>query len=120
VAGSVERPGGDPPGDRIGSVIRAALARPRMRRGMALGRLAASWDRVVGPRLAEVTAPVSLEAGRLVVSASTAAWGAQVRFLAGDVVRRTNEALGSEEVRSVTVVVSAEARKPLRRKGSGA
>jgi hypothetical protein len=120
VAGSAERPGRDPAGARIGPVIREALSQPRMRRGMALGRVASSWEDIVGPRLAEETAPVSLEGGRLVVAASTAAWGAQVRFLSRDVARRAGRVAGSGEVRSVAVIVSPEARKALRRNRSGA
>jgi predicted nucleic acid-binding Zn ribbon protein len=119
VAGSADRPRREPAGAPIGAVIREFLAQPRLRRGLALGRLAGSWDQVVGSRLAEETEPVSLEAGRLVVAATTAAWAAQVRFLARDVARRADQVLGSEEVRSVAVVVSSEARKALRRKGSG-
>jgi predicted nucleic acid-binding Zn ribbon protein len=92
-----------------------------MRKGLSLGHLARSWEEVVGPRLAQETAPVSLEGGALVVAASSAAWGAQVRFLAKDVAEKANETLQSEEVRSVRVVVSSDApwaRKPLRRNGS--
>lgn len=113
---------GDPPGDEsgIGAVIRELLAQPRMRKGLSLGRLARSWEEVVGPRLARETAPVGLEGGALVVSASSAAWGAQVRFLAQDLAGKANETLGADEVRTVRVVVSSDAgkdRKALRRNG---
>ncbi len=103
----------------IGAVLRQALAQPRMRRGLTLGKLARSWEDVVGARLARETAPVALDGGALVVAASTAAWGTQVRFLARDVARRANETLGSEEVSSVRVTVSSEARKTLQRNDSG-
>jgi predicted nucleic acid-binding Zn ribbon protein len=103
----------------IGEVLRRALSQPRMRRGLSLGKLVRSWDEVMGPRLARETAPVALDGGALVIAASTAAWGAQVRFLARDVARRANEALGAEEVTAVRVTVSSEARKALRRNGSG-
>lgn len=120
-SGRADRGRSDPPeaGAGIGAVIRQALAQPRMRRGLSLGKLVRSWEDVVGPRLARETAPVALEAGALVVAASTAAWGAQVRFLAGDVARRANETLGADEVTSVRVTVSSEARKALRRNESG-
>jgi predicted nucleic acid-binding Zn ribbon protein len=119
VAGSGR--GDRPEESGIGALIRELLAQPRMRKGLSLGRLAQSWEQVVGPRLARETAPVSLEAGALVVSASSAAWGAQVRFLAKDLAENANETLGTEAVRSVRVVVSSGAgrgRKPLRRNGS--
>ena len=118
-SGRGDRP--DDSGTRIGAVIRQLLSQPRMRKGLSLGHLARSWEEVVGPRLAQETAPVSLEGGALVVAASSAAWGAQVRFLAKDVAEKANETLQSEEVRSVRVVVSSDApwaRKPLRRNGS--
>lgn len=88
-----------------------------MRRGMALGRLVRAWEDVVGPRLARETRPLALDEGGLVVAASSAAWGSQVRFLAQEVRRGANRALGSEEVRSVRVVVAAMPPDALRRKG---
>lgn len=90
----------------LGDVIRGVLGSGRMRAGMALGRLARSWDQVVGGgRLAEATAPVGLERGGLRVSATSSAWAAQVTFLSDDIRRRANEILGSDEVSSVHVVV---------------
>jgi predicted nucleic acid-binding Zn ribbon protein len=121
VAGSA-RSNQDPGDDLgIGAVIRGFLAQPRMRRGLSLGRLARSWEEVVGAKLARETSPKSLEGGILLVAASSAAWGAQVRFLAEEVARRANETLGAEEVRSVRVMVSTAAGedpKPLPRNGS--
>ena len=75
--------------------------------GMALGRLAASWVDVVGERLAEECIPTALEHGTLLVRASSAPWGAQVRFLAEVVRERANAALGRDVVREVRVVVAA-------------
>jgi hypothetical protein len=109
---------GDPDAG-LGAILREALARPRMRRGLSLGKLVRSWEEVVGPGLARETAPIALDGGALVVAASTAAWGAQVRFLASDVARRANETLGAEEVSSVRVMVSSQSRKALRRNDSG-
>jgi predicted nucleic acid-binding Zn ribbon protein len=89
----------------LGEVIRGVLGAGPMRSGMDLGRLARSWDRVVGERLAERSSPRRLERGALVVSAESSSWAAQVTFLAQEIGRRANEILGSEEVRSVRVVV---------------
>jgi predicted nucleic acid-binding Zn ribbon protein len=75
--------------------------------GMALGRLAASWVDVVGDRLAEECTPAALEHGTLLVRASSAPWGAQVRFLAEVVGERANAVLGGDVVREVRVVVAA-------------
>jgi predicted nucleic acid-binding Zn ribbon protein len=73
--------------------------------GVAVGRLAAGWTDVVGERLAEETSPVRLEAGTLTVSATSGAWGVQIQFLAEDLRRRANEALGEDLVKRVRVVV---------------
>jgi hypothetical protein len=89
----------------LGDVIRGVLGSGPMRSGMALGRLARSWDRVVGERLAGRSAPKRLERGGLVVSAASSSWAAQVTFLSQEIRRRANDILGSEEVRSVRVVV---------------
>jgi hypothetical protein len=89
----------------LGEVIRGVLGSGPMRSGMALGRLARSWDRVVGERLAGRSAPKRLERGGLVVSAASSSWAAQVTFLSQEIRRRANGILGSEEVRSVRVVV---------------
>lgn len=86
---------------------------------MTLGRLARTWPQVVGEDLARQTTPRALDGGSLLVAASSAAWGSQVRFLAPEIRRRANDALGAEEVRTVHVTVVPEGRKPLRGKGFG-
>jgi predicted nucleic acid-binding Zn ribbon protein len=90
-----------------------------MRSGVSLGRLVRRWEEVVGPDLARETRPWALEGGALVVAASSAAWGAQVRFLAEEIRRRANETLRADAVRSVRVMVRHEDRKSLRRNASG-
>jgi hypothetical protein len=73
-----------------------------------VGRLAGAWSEVVGPRLARETRPVALEGGVLVVAATTGPWGAQARFLAGEIRRRADAALGGGAVRDVRIVVRPE------------
>ena len=97
----------------IGEIIDGLLRERLFSRGMPIGRLAAEWGSVVGQRLASETAPVTLEQGVLVVAASTGPWGAQARFLAEEIRKRANEALGGDEVRRVQIVVRAEPRKAL-------
>lgn len=72
---------------------------------MTLGGLARGWTSVVGERLAQESAPVSLEGGTLVVRASSSAWAAQLRFLRAEVVDGANRAIGAESVRQLSVVV---------------
>ncbi len=97
----------------IGEVLDGLLREQVFARGLPIGRLAAEWSAVVGPRLAAETAPVSLEQGVLVVAASTGPWGAQARFLAEEIRRKANAALGGEPVGRVHVVVRADPPKAL-------
>jgi predicted nucleic acid-binding Zn ribbon protein len=108
----------DPP-EGIGGVVRRLLGDRHMRRGVALGRLARAWPQVVGEQLARQTSPRALDQGGLLVAASSAAWGSQVRFLAPEIRKKANEALGAEEVRTVRVTVSSEARNRLSRNDFG-
>jgi predicted nucleic acid-binding Zn ribbon protein len=113
----VERHAPSDPPEGIGGIVRHLLQDRRMRRGLALGRLARAWPQVVGEDLARQTAPRALEGGSLLVAAASAAWGSQVRFLATEIRRRANDALGSDEVRTVRVTVAGERGKSLRRNG---
>lgn len=71
--------------------------------GMALGRLAARWEGVVGERLASETAPIGLERGALTVAVSSAPWAAQVRFLGAEIAEKAS--LPGAPVTDVRVVV---------------
>ena len=89
----------------LGSVLDAlAVGRP-WSAGIALGELGRRWGGVVGDRLAMECAPAALEAGVLVVRASSAAWGVQIRFLEGEIRDRANAALAAEVVREVRVTI---------------
>jgi predicted nucleic acid-binding Zn ribbon protein len=90
-----------------------------MRKGVALGRLARAWPQVVGEQLARQTFPLALDEGGLLVAASSAAWGSQVRFLAAEIAAKANGTLGIDEVRTVRVTVASEQSKALRRNRFG-
>ena len=80
---------------------------------MSVGRLAKAWPEVVGERLAAETRPSRLEAGTLVVQATSGPWGSQATFLAKEILKRANQALGGEEVKRVRVVVGpADQKRP--------
>jgi predicted nucleic acid-binding Zn ribbon protein len=95
--------GGDPA--PVGEVLQGLMAERMLAQGVAVGRLAARWNDVVGERLAQETSPARLEAGTLTVTAASGAWGVQVQFLAEDLRRRANEALGEDLVKRVRVLV---------------
>ena len=93
----------------IGDVLEGLLQREEVfSRGLPIATLVSGWPGVVGERLAAKTAPVSLDAGVLVVSAPSGPWGVQLGFLAEEIRRKANEALGSEDVRRVRVVILTE------------
>lgn len=89
----------------IGEIVEGLLQDETFARGMPIARLADGWSQVVGERIAGETAPVSLEGGVLVVSATNGPWGAQARFLGDQIRLNANEMLGSEAVSAVRVVV---------------
>ena len=97
----------------LGDVVEGLLRELVFARGIAVGRLAAGLEAIVGPRLAAESAPVSLDSGVLVIAASSGPWGAQARFLGEEIRKKVNATLGSEEVRKVQVVVRPEPRKAL-------
>jgi predicted nucleic acid-binding Zn ribbon protein len=89
----------------IGTVLDSLAGGRSLASGLALGQLGRQWAAVVGDRLARECAPAALEGGFLLVRASSAAWAAQVKFLAGEVRDRANQVLGTTAVREVRVAV---------------
>jgi hypothetical protein len=115
-----KRPKRSPDAEGLSSVLDALLGEGTLRAGRAVGLLGRSWASVVGDRLAEESAPVRLDdEGSLLVRASSAAWAAQVRFLATEIEAAANRALGEDRVASVRVVVGREETAKRRSPGSG-
>lgn len=105
----MERPRRGDPGSEpteVGEILRGLLTHGPLRRGLRLGRLGRAWSEVVGEQLAAQTSPISLDEGGLVVSASTPAWAAQVRFLAPEIGRAAAQALEEDDPPTVRVVVA--------------
>jgi hypothetical protein len=98
-----ERRSKDPVG--LGAVVDGLLAQDVFSRGMPIAKLMASWPQLVGERLAQATQPASLEGGLLVIRASDGPWGAQAMFLADEIRKRADEALGGGVVKRVRIVV---------------
>ncbi len=98
-----ERRSEDPVG--LGEVVDGLLAQEVFSRGMPIAKLAARWPQLVGERLAGATQPASLQAGVLVVRANDGPWGAQASFLADEIRKRADDALGGGVVTRVRVVV---------------
>jgi len=89
----------------IGEIVDGLLKRQALARGVPIAKLAAAWTQIVGERIARETAPVSLEGGVLMVSATNGPWGAQARFLCDQIRLNANEVLGSKVVSTVRVAV---------------
>jgi hypothetical protein len=89
----------------IGEIVDGLLEEDLFRRGLPLARLAQAWPELVGERLAKATMPVSLEGGLLTVRASDGPWGSQARYLAEEIRKRADEALGGDAVRSIRITV---------------
>lgn len=77
----------------LGSVLDALRAERRLAAGMILGSLGRRWGAVVGERLAQESAPAALDQGVLLVKASSAAWAAQIKFLAAQIRGAANRVL---------------------------
>src|SRR5439155_25477602 len=90
--------------EALGTVLDGLVRSPGWEAGVRLGRLVRRWPEVAGERLGADSEPIGLENGVLVVRCSSAAWAAQVRFLAGQLKDRTNEVLGRAAIREVRVV----------------
>ena len=99
------RRSGDPSSEpvELGDVIDNLMAEQVFARGMPVAHLAAAWTSIVGERLASETAPASLEAGVLTVTATSGPWGAQARFLHEEIRRRADEALGDNQITAARV-----------------
>jgi hypothetical protein len=89
----------------LGEIVDGLLREEIFSRGIPVAELARSWPAIVGERLSAETAPSSLETGVLTVSATNGPWGAQARFLHEQIRLKANQALGSEIITSVRVVV---------------
>jgi predicted nucleic acid-binding Zn ribbon protein len=68
-------------------------------------RLFSAWEAIVGDRVARRCDPVSLKDGVLKVRASTAAWAAELKYLAPEMVGRVNRELGRLVASEVQVFV---------------
>jgi hypothetical protein len=100
----------DPRTDRpvaLGDVVDELLGEDAFRRGMPVARLRRAWADVVGERLAEATSPESLEAGCLVVRAADGPWGSQATYLAEEIRKRADDALGGGVVTRIRIAVGS-------------
>ena len=89
----------------VGDAVRALAARRGWRSHLVAGDLYEQWPAIVGDKLAEHTAPLRLQGGVLVLSASSPLWASEVKQLGSAITRRVNDLLGDGTVRTITVSV---------------
>lgn len=93
-----DRPVEGPAPQRLAAGLDRVLAGLGAPGASVLTTVVARWPELVGEEAAEVTVPVSLERGTLVVAAARPAWAASLRWMEADVVRRAGELLGPDVV----------------------
>jgi hypothetical protein len=91
----------------LGDVVDELLGEDAFRRGMPVAQLLRAWPEIVGERLAEATSPESLEGGCLVIRAADGPWGSQATYLAEEIRRRADEALGGGAITRIRIAVAS-------------
>jgi predicted nucleic acid-binding Zn ribbon protein len=90
---------------RLGDIVDGLMREEIFSRGIPIAELASKWPQIVGERLAAETAPTALEGVVLTVAATNGPWGAQARFLHEQIRLKANQALGSDVIETVRIVV---------------
>jgi predicted nucleic acid-binding Zn ribbon protein len=90
---SGSRPDGRDPA-LVGSVVDKLIEASGWESDVAVRSLFARWAELVGPEIADHSAPIGFAEGVLRVRADSTAWATQLRLLAGSIVRRLNDELG--------------------------
>jgi len=97
-------------GEALDRVVAGLSAPPTRRAGAGdpvvngVASLFARWEQLVGPDIAAHARPLGVEDDQLVVSADDAAWAAELRWLAADVVARI-EARGGPRLAGLRIRV---------------
>jgi hypothetical protein len=89
----------------IGTELARLLGRPGWAERMGAAQVAARWEAIVGPDLAQHCEPVRTAGRVLTVRAESAAWATQLRYLTTRIAERVDEVLGAGSVREVRIVV---------------
>src|SRR5918996_5026311 len=71
---------------------------------LALGKLHANWERVVGAAVAARSTPIKLESGRLTVRVEPGAWAAELALMAQSLATAAGGYLGGDVVQEVAIV----------------
>jgi predicted nucleic acid-binding Zn ribbon protein len=103
-----ERRSGAGPDDRdpqtLGSVVDRVAQDQNWADPLSIGTVIARWPLVVGEPVAQHVEPASLREGVLTVQADSTTWATEMKLQAASVLRRLDEELGADVVRSVVVL----------------
>jgi predicted nucleic acid-binding Zn ribbon protein len=107
----------------FGAAIRRLVADRGWEDTTTAAGVLANWGALVGPEIADHSAPVSLVDGELVLTAESSAWATQLRLLTRTMTARLREQVGEGVVTSIVVRGPAQAdwrKGPRRVQGRGA
>lgn len=85
-------------------ILKAAVRAWGLEPAARLARAQAAWGRIVGPALAEVSAPVALRGGRLLVGVTHSTAGQEIRLRRRDIKEALTRELGEDVVSDVVPV----------------
>jgi hypothetical protein len=95
----------------VGALV-PAIARPAFRkRSPAAAQVMADWASIVGPKLAAVTSPRRLSAGKLVI-ACTGPVAMELQHLAPELISRINTHLGTAAIERLGFIQAVDAPEP--------
>lgn len=98
---------GDPDGERIGEPVGDALDRLLKHLRSApmdtLTGIRSQWIDIVGPTLAAVSRPVTIQDGLIVIGCDEPTWAAQLRWMEGTICSKVQERFAGVEVRGIRV-----------------
>ena len=87
----------------LGEVLaRSGLGKPGGQK-LKLGLIQAGWNRLVGDRLADHSAPTKLSRGVLSVAADGPAWASELSVITGDLMSSLELMLGKGAVRKIRI-----------------
>lgn len=85
----------------IGSLVKQVAAERGWRPRLSLSNVLKDWPRLVGESNAAHAHPISYEEGVLIVQCDSTAWASAMKYSAGQLVARLNDALGQQSVKRI-------------------
>lgn len=99
-------PGGGPPqpvGDLVAKFLRRSGMAPRVEAASAV----TEWAARVGPQIAQVTEPLRVSEGTLVVAVSTSAWMMELNMMKAELMRHVNAGKEEGRIQQIVFVMAA-------------